>query len=233
MTTWSIGAPLTTVTRIRRTPYTIAVLPIRGDELRVMIFDPYREQVALCRLEENAPAENDVATLMARATTLTQALRSVAAMMPCPVAVYRVVQRALSTDATTNEERFVFQTKLDDGSEIGIDHDGLLLRLGAQMGRLGRLPFTPKIGRLSADHKTVFAASDSTVAFIDTAPLTILAAEFLRVPYERAQLISLIDLPAESGGGLMLVHQVDEQSIITWLPRRADQTSPPLSETPR
>lgn len=232
LTTWSIGVPLTAVTRVRRTHYTVALFPIR-DEARAMILDPRSQTVVLCRVaDEETREETDLEELISHGTSLTRRLSSLEVVGDCPSIVHRAFQRALASEEAAQaeaeriaatEERIIFRARLNEREEIGLDRDGNILRLEDEpVSRVGRLSFTPKLGHLSYDRSMLFAASDTQLAFIDTDPYTLLSSEYLHVSYERPELQAIIDLPAdEAGSGLMLVHQVGDQSIITWLPRRA------------
>lgn len=233
LTTWSIGVPLTAVTRVRRTNYTVALFPIR-DEARAMILDPRSQTVVLCRVaDEETRVENDLDELMSRGTSLTRRLSSLEVVGDCPIIIHRAFQRALASEEAAqaeaeriaaDDERIIFRTHLNEREEIGLDRDGNILRLEDEpVSRVGRLPFTPKLGHLSHDRSMLFAASDTQVALIDTDPYTLLSSEYLHVSYESPVLEAIIDLPSDvAGSGLMLVHQVGDQSVITWLPRRAN-----------
>lgn len=230
LTTWSIGMALAAVTRVRRTNYTVALLPIR-DDARAMILDPYGQTVVLCTITDE-DVDGDLDELISRGTSLTSRLSSLEVVGDCPSIVHRAFQRALASEEAAQaeseriaaaDERILFRARLNEREEIGLDRDGNILRLEAEpVSRVGRLPFTPKLGHLSYDRSLLFAASDTELAFIDTDPYTLLSSEYLHISYERPELQAIIDLPSdEAGSGLMLVHQVGDQSVITWLPRRA------------
>ncbi len=227
LNTWTLGVPLAQVRQLPRSTYAVAVMAIRGEPPRAMVLDPYRQQVALCALGAESSAETTMDQLMQRASPLQSDLMRLEIAGECPAEVSQSLAAVAPTTTTTrtvtsDEEAYVFRTRLSDGEEIGLDASGNILRLGEQLSRLGRLAFSPRRGLLAADRALLFAASDTTVAFVETAPVTILATEHLQLPYARARLSALLELPSSLGNGLLLIHQLDGQSIITWLPHRAN-----------